>query len=264
MAFKFCSLSSGSSGNCQYIETDNIRILIDAGLSGKRIENLLKDIEVEANTIDCILITHEHTDHIKGAGILSRRYDIPIWANEKTWISMEGPIGEVKEKNIKVFDTEKDFQLKDLNIYPFRISHDAVEPVGFCLERNNTKISIITDTGWVSNAVRSKIKDSSLYLMESNHDVEMLKVGRYPWNLKKRIMGAEGHLSNEQSGEVISDIISGNGEVVLLGHLSEENNFPLLAYETVKNIIEDVGIDVHKDITLDLTHREKVTKVYNF
>lgn len=264
MAFKFCSLSSGSSGNCQYIETDNIKVLIDAGLSGKRIENLLKDIEVEANTIDCILITHEHTDHIKGAGILSRRYDIPIWANEKTWISMEGPIGKVKEKNIKVFDTEKDFQLKDLNIYPFRISHDAVEPVGFCLERNNTKISIITDTGWVSNAVRSKIKDSSLYLMESNHDVEMLKVGRYPWNLKKRIMGAEGHLSNEQSGEVISDIISGNGEVVLLGHLSEENNFPLLAYETVKNIIEDVGIDVHKDITLDLTHREKVTKVYNF
>src|SRR5690606_18488200 len=127
-----------------------------------------------------------------------------------------------------------------------------------------TKISIITDTGLVSNAVRSKIKDSSLYLMESNHDVEMLKVGKYPWNLKRRIMGAEGHLSNEQSGEVISDIISGNGEIVLLGHLSEENNFPLLAYETVKNTIEDVGIDVHKDITLDLTYREKVTKVYNF
>lgn len=264
MTFKFCSLSSSSSGNCQYIETDNIKVLIDAGLSGKRIENLLKDIEVEANTIDCILITHEHTDHIKGAGILSRRYDIPIWANEKTWFSMEGSIGKVKGKNIKVFNTEKDFQLKDLNIYPFRTSHDAAEPVGFCLEHNNTKISIITDTGWVSNDVRSKIKGSSLYLMESNHDVEMLKVGRYPWNLKRRIMGIEGHLSNEQSGEVISDIISGNGEVVFLGHLSKENNFPLLAYETVKNIIGDVGIDVHKDITLDLTYREKVSKVYNF
>lgn len=264
MAFKFCSLSSGSSGNCQYIETDNIRVLVDAGLSGKKIENLLSDIGVDAETIDHILITHEHRDHIKGAGILSRRYDIPIWANEKTWTSMEGLVGELKEKNIKVFNTEKNFQLKDLNIYPFQIFHDAIEPVGFCLYNNNTKISIITDTGIVNNDIKSKIKDSALYLIESNHDVEMLKVGRYPWNLKKRIMSSQGHLSNEQSGEVLSDIISGNGEVVLLGHLSQENNFPLLAYETVKNIIEGIGVNVHKDITLELTHREKVTKVFNF
>lgn len=264
MGFKFCSLSSGSSGNCQYVETDNTRVLIDAGLSGKKIENLLEDIEVEANTIDHILVTHEHGDHIKGTGILSRRYDIPIWANEKTWLSMEGRIGEISEKNINIFDTGKDFQLDDLNIYPFEISHDAVEPVGFCLYNNNAKISIITDTGWVNDNIRKKIKGSSLYLIESNHDAEMLKVGKYPWYLKKRIMSEEGHLSNEESGEVLSDIISGNGEIVLLGHLSQENNFPLLAYQTVKNIMEEVGVDIHKDITLNLTYREKVTEVYNF
>lgn len=264
MGFKFCSLSSGSSGNCQYVETDNTRVLIDAGLSGKKIESLLEDIEVEANTIDHILVTHEHGDHIKGTGILSRRYDIPIWANEKTWLSMEGRIGEISEKNINIFDTGKDFQLDDLNIYPFEISHDAVEPVGFCLYNNNAKISIITDTGWVNDNIRKKIKGSSLYLIESNHDAEMLKVGKYPWYLKKRIMSEEGHLSNEESGEVLSDIISGNGEIVLLGHLSQENNFPLLAYQTVKNIMEEVGVDIHKDITLNLTYREKVTEVYNF
>ena len=128
----------------------------------------------------------------------------------------------------------------------------------------NKKISIITDTGWVNEDMKEYIKGSSLYLIESNHDLEMLKVGKYPWPLKKRIMGEKGHLSNDDAGKIISEIVSGNGEIALLGHLSQENNFPLLAYKTVKNILEDSGIDVHTDITLDLTHRDKVSKVYNF
>lgn len=264
MGFKYCSLSSGSSGNCQYIETDNVKVLIDGGLSGKKIETLLKGIGVQPDTIDSIFVTHEHTDHIKGVGVLSRRYDIPIWANENTWISMEDKIGEIREDNIKVFTTEEQFNMKDLGIYPFKVSHDAVEPVGYCLYYKNTKISILTDTGWVNNSIKDTIKDSSLYLLESNHDVEMLKVGKYPYYLKRRIMSEKGHLSNEDAGNLITEIAKGKGEIILLAHLSKENNFPLLAYQTVKNIAVDAGIDVNNDINLDLTFREKATKVYNF
>jgi len=264
MGFKFCSLSSGSSGNCQYVETDNIRLLVDGGMSGKRIETLLKGIEVEPDTIDCILVTHEHIDHTKGVGILSRRYDIPIWANENTWVGMESKIGEVSDENIKLFTTEKQFDIKDLGVYPFRVSHDAEEPVGYCLFYKNIKISLLTDTGWVNNNIKDAIKGSSLYLLESNHDVEMLKVGKYPWYLKKRIMSDVGHLSNDDAGKLITEIATGKGEVVLLGHLSKENNYPLLAYETVKNIVEEAGIDINNDINIDLTYREKATKVYNF
>lgn len=147
MTLKFCSLSSGSSGNCQYVATEHISMLIDAGFSGKRVEELLKSIEIKPTEIDCILVTHEHTDHIKGVGVLSRRYNIPIYANENTWLGMEGAIGEIKEENIKVFKTGEDFELDNLGILPFNISHDAKEPVGFCIFYKNTKISIITDTG---------------------------------------------------------------------------------------------------------------------
>lgn len=262
MGLRFCSLSSGSSGNCQYVETDNLRLLIDGGMSGKRIETLLKSIDVEPNTIDSILVTHEHSDHVKGVGILSRRYNIPIWANKNTWVGMEKSIGEIKDKNIKIFKTEEQFDLKDLSIYPFEISHDAIEPVGYCIFYKNIKISILTDTGWVNNNIKKLLKGSKLYLLESNHDVEMLKVGRYPWYLKKRIMSDKGHLSNDDAGKLISEVVTGNGEVVLLGHLSKENNFPLLAYKTVKNIAEESGIDVNEDINLDLTYREKASKVY--
>ena len=262
MGIRFCSLSSGSSGNCQYIETDNTRILIDGGFSGKRIECLLSSIGVSPSTLDGILVTHEHIDHVKGVGILSRRYDIPIYANANTWAAMNGTIGEVKEKNTKVFITEKDQDINDIIIHPFNIFHDAIEPVGYLIYYKNIKISIVTDTGWVNDTIKDKIKGSSLYLMESNHDVTMLKEGRYPWHLKKRIMSTKGHLSNEDAGRVLGEVLLGKGEIVLLGHLSQENNVPSLAHETVKNYILNCGINVHKDITLDLTYRDKVTKVY--
>ena len=147
MNIKFCSLSSGSSGNCQYIETKGSRILVDAGFSGKKIESLLSSIEVDPTSIDAILVTHEHIDHIQGVGVLSRRYDIPIYANAKTWEGMSPIIKKVKSHNIKVFDSNKDFQLNDLDIYPFIVSHDSLEPVGYIMNHNNKKISIITDTG---------------------------------------------------------------------------------------------------------------------
>lgn len=263
MGIKFCSLSSGSSGNCQYIETDRARVLVDAGFSGRRIENLLSSIDVCPTSIDYILITHEHTDHIRGAGVLSRRYDIPILANEKTWFNMTEKIGEIKAKNIKVIESDKDLEIKDLGVHPFKIFHDAADPVGYIFHYKDTKITIMTDTGWVNNSMKDKIKGSSLYLLESNHDVNMLKEGNYPWYLKKRILSARGHLSNEDAGMVLSEVLSGNGEIILLAHLSKENNIPSLAHETVKGFMESCGMDINRDIALDLTYRDRPTKVYS-
>lgn len=262
MNIKFCSLSSGSSGNCQYIETDKSKILIDAGFSGKRIEALLTSIEVDPTSIDAILVTHEHIDHIKGVGVLSRRYNIPIYANEKTWEAMTPIIKEVKPHNMKVFDTNKDFEINDLNLYPFMVSHDALEPVGYIINYNNKKISIITDTGWVNDNTKKLLKGSDFFFLESNHDLKMLREGIYPWSLKKRIMSTKGHLSNDDAGMVLGDILSGFGETVLLAHLSKDNNRPEIAYNTVRNLITTRGLDADSDINLALTYRDKTTCVY--
>lgn len=240
-----------------------MRMLIDAGLSGKRIERLLASIDVCASSIDSILVTHEHTDHIKGLGILSRRYDIPIYANKATWISMEKSIGEIRERNIKIIESNKGFQLGGLDIYPFRIFHDAAEPLGYCIYYKDIKISIITDTGWVNDSIKGSIKGSSLYLMESNHDTKMLKEGRYPWYLKERILSDIGHLSNLDAGNALNDVLTGNGEIVLLAHLSKENNTPSIAYQTVSECMKRHGLNVYKDLELDLTYREKATQLYN-
>lgn len=262
MKIKFCSLSSGSSGNCQYIETRNTKILIDAGFSGKRIEILLESIGVSPCELDGIFVTHEHTDHIRGVGVLSRRYNIPIYANENTWIGMEKNIGNVSSENTRVFISEKDLDIKDITVHPIKVFHDALEPVGYIIYYRNRKISIVTDTGWIDNIMKDKIKGSDLYLMESNHDIDMLREGSYPWPLKQRVLSTRGHLSNEDAGRVLGEVVAGKGEIILLGHLSKENNEPDLAHRTVKDSMVGLGLDVKKDITLDLTHRDRVSKVY--
>lgn len=262
LGIKFCSLSSGSDGNCQYIETENSRILIDSGFSGKKIEGLLSSIGVCPTTLDGIFVTHEHIDHSRGVGVLSRRYDLPIFANNNTWIGMNHIVGKVSEKNTKVFTTDDYLDIKDITINPILVSHDALEPVGYIIFYKKVKISIITDTGWVNDTMISKIKDSNFYLMESNHDVDMLRCGSYPWSLKQRILGKHGHLSNDDAGEVLGSVLSGNGETVVLAHLSQDNNSPAIAYETVRNSIMSLGLDVDKDMCLELSFREKATKIY--
>ncbi|MGO1469050.1 MAG: MBL fold metallo-hydrolase [Tissierella sp.] len=264
MGIKFCSLSSGSSGNCQYIETDSSKIIVDSGFSGKRTKELLNSIDVDPKDLDAILVTHEHLDHIKGVGVLSRRYDLPIYANGQTWSGMETKIGDIKEKNIKIFSTEKFFDLKDLSIYPITTFHDANEPVGYILFYKGVKISIITDTGFISKNIVEKVKDSDLYFLESNHDEFMLKEGLYPWHLKRRILSSKGHLSNEDAGNTLTRILKGEGEKVILAHLSKDNNVPELAMDTVTDILTKGGLDVKKDIDLGLSFRDKTTCVYKF
>ena len=262
MTIRFCSLSSGSDGNCQYIETKNTKLIIDAGLSGKRIEALFKEVDLNIRDLDGILITHEHIDHIKGVGILSRRYDIPVYANEKTWITMEPIIKEVKSHNIKVIKNNKNIEIKDVLIHPFNISHDAVDPVGYILFNEMKKLSFITDTGLINEGIKEKIKNSHIFFLESNHDIRMLKEGSYPWPLKQRILSPLGHLSNDDATEVLADVLKGENEIVLLSHLSEDNNTPQIAYNTVRNGLLREGFDVDNDIRLLMTNRHGNSGIY--
>jgi len=260
MKLKFCSLYSRSSGNCQYIKTDNATMLVDAGLSGRRILQEIANIGEDPKNIDAIFITHEHADHISGAGVLSRRLDIPVYANEKTWEAMEPYIGEIKPKNIKILYNST--QIGDLFIQSFDISHDAVHPVGYNIFHDNKKISLVTDTGCVNETIINSVMDSDLLLVESNHDVDMVIIGPYPWHLKKRVLGDLGHMSNDMAGNLLTKVIRKGTEIVLLGHLSKENNFPELAYKTVESILKENSIEVNPGVCLDLTYRDRASKVY--
>lgn len=251
---KFCSLYSGSSGNSIYIASDNVKILVDAGLPGKHIEKALSEIGEKPSDIDGIFITHEHSDHIKGVGVLSRKYDIPIYANKLTWQGMEQCIGKVKEQNIKIID-ENEMNIKDIQIKSYKIPHDAAMPFGYSVTSGNKKVCVATDLGYFSDEVKEAIKDSDVILLESNHDVEMLKFGPYPYPLKRRILSNVGHLSNEDCGKAIVDIMDHKKKNIILGHLSKTNNYPELAYKTVENILTSNNIKCQKDIILSVAER---------
>ncbi|MGB7605538.1 MAG: MBL fold metallo-hydrolase [Lutisporaceae bacterium] len=262
MGIRLCSLSSGSSGNCIYIGSDSAGLLIDCGISGKEIFEGLKNIGVCTSTIQGILVTHEHSDHTKGIGIVSRKLNIPIYANSKTWEGIGDSIGKVKSENIKLFDTGTDFEINEIGIKTFSIPHDAAEPVGFSFIKGNRKVCIATDLGYFSEEVKNNIKASDMVLLEANHDIEMLKVSQYPYFLKRRILSDVGHLSNEAAGNAVLELMDTGVRKVLLGHLSRENNFPELAYETVKSILEENKITVGKDIELDVAPRRGISKYY--
>ncbi|NLX70535.1 MAG: MBL fold metallo-hydrolase [Clostridiales bacterium] len=263
MGLKVCSLSSGSSGNATYIGTDRANILVDAGLSAKYIIKALKHINISPSDLDAILVSHEHTDHIKGAGVLSRKFNIPVYANQQTWEAMKDKLGNIKSNNMRIFYTNMDFYIKDINVQSFAIPHDAAEPVGFCFYHGNKKISIATDLGHTNNSIIRTVMDSDLILLESNHDLNMLQEGSYPWPLKKRIMGRYGHLSNEQAGRALVEMLKGKVIYVLLAHLSKDNNFPQLAYETVVDILNETGIRPGKDVVIDMTYREGISNFYH-
>lgn len=259
----FCPLYSGSSGNSVFVASENTKILVDVGMPGKSIESALKNINQDPTHIDGIFITHEHSDHIKGAGIISRRYDIPIYANENTWKAMENKIGNIKEHNIRVISNNS-VDINDMHIVNFKISHDAVDPIGYAFYSGNKKACIATDLGYFSEEVKTIIKDADVILLESNHDVEMVKFGPYPYPLKRRILSDVGHLSNDACGKAIVEIMNDKQKRIILGHLSNTNNFPDLAYQTVLNILRDNYIEIGRDIFLDLARRDKPSDVIDF
>lgn len=220
---------------------------------------------MDPRELDAIFITHEHKDHICGAGILSRRYNIPIFANGETWQAMAGAIKKVSQENIKEFRIEENFYFKDIFIKPVPTFHDAINPNGYVFETESSKISIITDTGWINTSIQETIKNSNIYFLESNHDVDMLKNGTYPWPLKQRVLSTRGHLSNDNCSDVIESVVKGNGEVIILSHLSKDNNSPEIAYNNMSKTLDKMGIDlIDGGVTLEVAPRYANSKVYDF
>ncbi|WP_088839290.1 MBL fold metallo-hydrolase [Listeria sp. ILCC792] len=259
---KFSILASGSSGNATLIETDDQKILVDCGLSGKKMEGLFKQIDRDISEVDAILITHEHSDHIKGLGVLARKYKLPIYANEKTWRAMDNMIGEVSSDQKFQFDMETVKSFGHLQVESFGVSHDAAEPMFYIFHNGNKKFVMITDTGYVSDRMKGHIKNADAYLFESNHDVEMLRMGRYPWNVKRRILGDEGHVSNEDAGIAMSEVIGDQTKRIYLGHLSKDNNMKDLARMSVTQTLASEGIVVGNQIELFDTDPEIPTSIF--
>ena len=260
MRLEFAAIASGSSGNCIYVASNHTRLLIDAGLSGKRIEAGLGELSLTGYVIDALLITHEHSDHIYGAGVIARRYDLPVYATGGTWDAMTDKMGKLKPSAKNVVYSGEPLIINDLCITPFGIPHDAAEPVGYTITDGKEKITVATDIGHITDDVKEKVKDSSILLIESNHDVEMLKEGPYPYPLKQRVLGDLGHLSNENCGKMLTEVLSDKLKYIFLGHLSEQNNTPMLAFETAKKAIENQGVQVGRDINMYVAPRYGVKR----
>ena len=231
--FNFCSLYSGSSGNSLFVESENTKLLVDAGVSSKKIEEALANLEIDPTSIDGILITHEHSDHVQGLGTFAKKFNLPVFVNKKTLDAMPKQKEKISERNIKLFNINEKFEIGDLKVKPFSIPHDAANPCGFNIFKDDKKISIATDIGHMTNGVLKNLEDSIFIMLESNYDPEVLKYSKYPYQLKTRIAGPDGHLSNELAGKTISYLLNSGLKQAVLGHLSKQSNFPELAYKTV-------------------------------
>ncbi|MBQ4075961.1 MAG: MBL fold metallo-hydrolase [Clostridia bacterium] len=263
MRFTFCPLFSGSSGNAIFVGAGDTRILIDAGMPGRSIENALKEIGILPETLAGIVVTHEHSDHVKGVGILSRKYHIPVYANERTWNAMARSVGEMAPRNRRIFETDSDFYIGDLAVQSFSIPHDAADPVGYRVYHGGRSIATATDMGYMQKKVLKTLSGVDVLLLESNHDPDLLMQNpHYSLYLKQRILSNHGHLSNEASADALVQLYETGVRQVLLGHLSGENNTPELALCTAMDRLCREGIAVNEDIYLDLAWRDRVSKKF--
>ncbi|MBD3949578.1 MBL fold metallo-hydrolase [Tuanshanicoccus lijuaniae] len=250
---RFSVLASGSSGNCTYVETDKQRVLIDAGLSGKKIQGLMEQINRDLTQVDALFVTHEHKDHIMGVGVLARKYNLPVYANRMTWLAMENHIGAIPPENRRYIEPDQLLTLKDLDILSYNVSHDAAQPQFYAFQKGDKQFVMLTDTGYVSDRLRSQLKNATAYLIESNHEVEMLRYGQYPWSLKQRILGDKGHLSNESGALAMVDMIGDQTKQVYLGHLSRDNNTKELAMSTMHSTLSNKDMAVGQAFHLNMT-----------
>lgn len=264
---QLCSIASGSSGNCIFVASDHCRLLIDAGLSGKRIEEGLNEIGWKTPEMDAILVTHEHADHIKGLGVIARRYGLPMYATGGTieWIREHHAIGDVDETLFQKIVPEVPFEIRDIRVLPVSISHDAAEPVAFRLQCGKKSAAVLTDLGTWDHRILEHMQGLDVLLLEANHDVRMLEAGRYPYPLKQRILSDRGHLSNEASGHLLEQLLHDNFQKVLLGHLSKENNYPQLAAESVKLEIT-LGDTPYRggDFPIEVAGRDAMSELISF
>lgn len=259
---QLCSIASGSSGNCICVGSNSTHVLIDAGISGKRIENGLNSIDMTARDMSGILITHEHIDHVAGLGVMARRYHLPIYATQKTITAMQSmsSLGKIDAELFHPIEKNEDFMIGDVTFHPLEISHDAADPVCYRFTDGTHRFAVVTDLGIYDSHQVQQLQDLDAILLESNHDIRMLETGIYPYPLKQRILGNKGHLSNERSGQFLSELLSDRMTSVMLGHLSKENNLEELAYETVRVEINAADNPYHADdFHLQVAKRDAVS-----
>lgn len=258
MTLRFSVLASGSTGNAFYIESEQERLLVDAGLSGKQLDRLFQEINIDPSNLSSILVTHEHSDHIKGLGVFARKYKLPIYANAKTWQAMEKSIGNLSIDQKFHFNLEEIKTFGDIDVESFGVSHDAAEPMFYTFHHQGKKVALVTDLGYVSERIKKIVESADAYIFEANHDVGMLRMGRYPWNVKRRILGDSGHISNEDCGLALADIVDNNTQRIYLAHLSLDNNMRDLAQMSVNNVLQERGISLE----LMDTYHDKPTALF--
>jgi len=264
MSLSFCSFSSGSSGNCYLVRSDETAILIDAGISCKRIIEGLEKTGTSKDQVSGILLTHEHSDHVKGLRVLTKRLgNVKALANRQTWDNVDR--SEFSDR-CETFVTGETFQLGNIQVKPFRIFHDAAEPVGFSFLCGGRKLSLLTDTGCVDDSIIGEICDADTLVLEANHEEQLLMYGSYPYYLKRRILSDVGHLSNKAAAETLCRLLYGyqKSRRVLFAHLSKENNFPECVYQTVKNtLFEREHYLDEESLKMDILMRDCISTIYS-
>ena len=260
---KFCTLSSGSSGNSTFLEHKGTRLLIDCGHSGKHITSCLNSIGENPDAIDYILITHEHIDHIRGIGVFSRKYNTPIFASDKTWnwILQNNKIGHISPHNIRRFQTGEEIYLDNIVIKAFPTPHDATDPHGFRFECDNKTAVLATDIGHVSKEIQENIYNTDIVILESNHDEKMLLNGEYPEYVKERILGDYGHLCNRIAAHFASSIIQNGTKHLILGHLSNESNTPECVQTEMQKAFAKISAKSEVDFTFQIAPRTTPSEV---
>ena len=257
-------LASGSTGNTSLITTGQHKILMDAGLSGKKIKNLLADVGVDINEIDLAFLSHDHSDHSSGLGVLMRRYPkIDAFANTGTWDYLidTNKIGKLPVEQINTIEPGQTKTLGDLTVTAFATSHDAAEPQYYVFESGGKRVAFLTDTGYVSENVEGEIKDADSYMMEFNYDTMMLREGPYSWSLKQRILSDVGHLSNEEAGQALVDVVTPKTKHIFLAHRSQHNNTEYLAHDTAKEMLVDGDANLSSDVKIIDTFADQPTEL---
>ena len=264
-SMKILSIASGSSGNCIYVGTDTTHILLDAGISNKRIEEGLRLAGITGKEIHALCITHEHSDHTKGIGVLARKYSIPIYATAATIeaIRRDVSLGTIDPSLFHPIRPDESFPVGDIAVHPFHIYHDAADPVGYRLDSMDKSVAVATDLGHYDEYIVSQLQNLNAIVLEANHDIHMLEAGSYPYPLKRRILSDSGHLSNENCGRLLCKILNDGMEHIFLGHLSKENNYPDLAYEAVRcEIAQDPCPYTPDELDIIVAKRDFPSEIY--
>jgi phosphoribosyl 1,2-cyclic phosphodiesterase len=250
-------LASGSSGNCALLATNRTRILVDAGLSLRALVGRLESVGEQVEPLHAVLVTHEHSDHISGLARLARRMGIPVYLSKLTAPALDW--GE-NQPHLECFQAGASFVVGDIEVDSFGIPHDAIDPVGFCFHAEGIKIAVATDLGYLTESVKFHLRRSNLMLLESNHDLEMLKVGPYPWSVKQRVMSRVGHLSNDTMSDFLLGDFDGTAAHLVLGHLSEHNNHPEIVRLVATQALERRGLST----PLEIASQSRPSEVYQF